>query len=66
MLHGIVADVQNVLRRSSQDARACSGAEAVEQLFRSSIDDAGAIVRDDLLTDLIADLASLPSTSESM
>ncbi len=61
-----MADVQDILRRSSQEARACSGAQALEKLFRGSIDDTSTIVRDDLLSDLISDLVSLPEAPESM
>ena len=57
--------MRDFFRRSSQDARACSGAEAVERLFRSSIDDTSNIVRDDLLAELESDLVSLPKVKDS-
>ena len=60
-LQGIYADVQDIFRRSSQDARACGGAEALEMMFRSSIDDTSTIFWDDLSEELKADLVSLPS-----
>ena len=64
-LQGIYADVQDIFRRSSQDAKACSGAEALEATFHSSIDDASTTVREDLLEELKADVASLPTVVES-
>ena len=60
-LQRIYADVQDIFRRSSQDARACSGAEALEKMFRSSIDNTSTIVREDLLEELKADVVSLPT-----
>ena len=57
--------MQDIFRRSSQDARACGGAEALEMMFRSSIDDTSTIVREDLLEDLKADVVSLPTVVES-
>ena len=64
-ISGIYADVWDVFRRSSQKARSCSGAEAVEQMLNASVDDTSTIVRDDLLTDLEADSVALPSVPES-
>ena len=64
-LQGIYGDVRDVFRRSSQEVRSCSGAQALEELFHSSIDDTSTIVRDDLLEELKADVVSLPSVTDS-
>ena len=40
------------------------GAEALEMMFRSSIDDTSTIVREDLLEELKADVVSLPTVVE--
>ena len=64
-LQGLYADVRDIFRRSSQEARSCSGAEALQELFRSSIDDTSTIVREDLLEELKADVVSLPTVVES-
>ena len=52
-------------RRSSQEARSCSGAEALQEVLHSSVDDTSTIVREDLLVELEADLVSLPDVAES-
>ena len=64
-LQGIYGDVRDVFRRSSQEVRSCSGAQALEELFHSSIDDTSTIVRDDRLEELKADVVSLPSVTDS-
>ena len=64
-LQGLYADVRDIFRRSSQEARSCSGAEALQELFHSSINDTSTIFREDLLVELEADLASLHNVAES-
>ncbi len=58
-------DVREVLRRSSPFARRCSGAEALEQLTKTSVDDTSTIVKEELVADLEAELVSLPQVPES-
>ena len=57
--------MRDVLRRSSREAKSCSGAQALEGLFHSSVDDTSTIVREDLLEELKADVASLPTVTDS-
>ena len=60
------ADVRRIFQHSSQFAVNCSGAEALEAMFRSAVDDTSNIVRDDLIADCQADLVSLPNVADSI
>ena len=60
------AGVRRIYQHSSQFAMNCSGAEALEAMFRSVVDDTSTIVRDDLIADCQADLVSLPNVADGM
>ncbi len=64
-LNSLFFDVRDVLRRSSQFSRDCSGAEAFEFLMNSAVDDSSNIVREDLIGNLESDRVSLRNVPES-